>query len=241
MWKDWFFYTRSQRRVIVLLLIILVLLLFLLVGEKANKDKVEIVAEPLLIADSLYCKIEKERQEHERNYKNRTYRKNEWTAFEKKKSPDTVVYEVRKPKKDSLRFPRQEKYSSGIVIDVNSADTSILKKIPGIGRVISKNIVSYRNRLGGFYDVGQLLEVKYVDSTLLVWFQVKSDVFRKINVNKASIEELRSHPYMDFHKAKAIVDFRRKRGRISGMSQISMFKEFSDEDISRLSHYFTFE
>ncbi|MGN1217639.1 MAG: ComEA family DNA-binding protein [Phocaeicola sp.] len=241
MWKDWFFYTRSQRRVIVLLLIILVLLMFLPVREKANKEKAEIAAEPLLIADSLYCKIGKERQERERNYKNRTYTKKERTAFEKKKSPDTVVYETRKPEKYSLRFPKQEKYSAGIVIDANSADTSTLKKIPGIGRVISKNIVSYRNRLGGFYDVGQLLEVKYVDSTLLVWFQVKSDVFRRINVNKAGLDELRSHPYMDFHKAKAIVDFRRKRGRISGMSQISMFKEFSDEDISRLSHYFTFE
>lgn len=241
MWKDWFFYTRSQRRVIVLLLIILVLLMFLPVREKANKEKAEIAAEPLLIADSLYCKIGKERQERERNYKNRTYTKKERTAFEKKKSPDTVVYETRKPEKYSLRFPRQEKYSAGIVIDANSADTSILKKIPGIGRVISKNIVSYRNRLGGFYDVGQLLEVKYVDSTLLVWFHVKSDVFRRINVNKAGLDELRSHPYMDFHKAKAIVDFRRKRGRIGGMSQVSLFKEFSDEDISRLSHYFTFE
>ena len=101
--------------------------------------------------------------------------------------------------------------------------------------------MNYRNRLGGFYDVSQLLEVKYVDSTLLAWFQVKSDVFRKINVNRADIDELRSHPYMDFYKAKAIVDFRRKRGRISGMSQISMFKEFTKEDIVRLSHYFSFE
>lgn len=241
MWKDWFFYTRSQRRVIVLLLIILVLLIFLLAGEKVNKDRVEIAAEPLLIADSLYCKIEKDRQEREHNYKNNTYSKKKWTAFEKKKSSDTVVYEARKTKKDSLRFPREEKYSTGIVIDANSADTSILKKIPGIGSVISRNIVSYRNRLGGFYDVRQLLEVKYVDTTLLVWFQVKSDIFRKINVNKADIDELRSHPYMDFHKAKAIVDFRRKRGHISGMSQISMFSEFSDEDIIRLSHYFSFE
>ena len=68
MWKDWFFYTRCQRRVFELLLVILVLLLFLPVREKANKDKVEIAAEPLLIADSLYCKIEKERLERELNY-----------------------------------------------------------------------------------------------------------------------------------------------------------------------------
>lgn len=242
MWKDWFFYTRAQRRVIVLILVLFVLLIFLLTGEKMNKDRIEIIAEPLLIADSLYTKVETERIERERKYKSKTYRK-EWTTSEKDKkqsiSPAKVVDD--KIRKDSFKFPKQEKYSTGIIIDVNTADTSILKKIPGIGRVISRNIVNYRNRLGGFYDVSQLLEVKYVDSTLLAWFQVKSDVFRKINVNRADIDELRSHPYMDFYKAKAIVDFRRKRGRISGMSQISMFKEFTKEDIARLSHYFSFE
>ena len=105
--------------------------------------------------------------------------------------------------------------------------------------------MNYRNRLGGFYDVSQLLEVKYVDSTLLVWFQVKSDVYRKISINKADVDELRSHPYMDFYKAKAVLDYRRKRGKITGMSQLSMLKEFSDEDMIedmiRLSHYFSFE
>ena len=242
MWKDWFFYTRAQRRVIVLILVLFALLIFLLTGEKMNKYRIEIMAEPLLITDSLYTKVETERIERERKYKSKTYRK-EWTAFEKDKkqgiSPAKVVDD--KIRKDSFKFPKQEKYSTGIIIDVNTADTSILKKIPGIGRVISRNIVNYRNRLGGFYDVSQLLEVEYVDSTLLAWFQVKSDVFRKINVNRADIDELRSHPYMDFYKAKAIVDFRRKRGRISGMSQISMFKEFTKEDIARLSHYFSFE
>lgn len=243
MWKDWFFYTRSQRRVIVLLLIILVLLIFLLVGGKMNKDNVEMSGKPLLIADTLYFKIEKgKEEERERNYKNKMYSKRKWTAFEEKKTTDTaVVFAVNRSENDSLKYPKQEKYSSDIIIDVNTADTLILKKIPGIGKVISRNIVDYRNRLGGFYDVRQLLEVKYVDSTLLVWFQVKSDIFRKINVNKAGIDELRSHPYMDFYKAKAIIDFRRKRGSINGMSQISMFKEFSEEDIARLSHYFSFE
>lgn len=242
MWKDWFFYTRSQRRAIVILLVFLVLLIFLLTGEKMSKGKMEIKVEPLLIADSLYSKVETDRIERERNYKSKTYRR-EWTASVKDNkrnmTPERVVNgEIRK---DSLRFPKQEKYSPGIIIDVNTADTSILKKIPGIGRVISRNVVNYRNRLGGFYDVRQLLEVKYVDSTLLVWFQVKSGVFRKINVNKADIDELRSHPYMDFYKAKSIIDFRRKRGRISSISQLSMFKEFTEEDIARLGHYLSFE
>ena len=158
-----------------------------------------------------------------------------------KRSADTSTYAVKEEKRTVYRFPKQEKFQQGIVVDVNTADTLVLKKIPGIGSVISRNIVNYRNRLGGFYDVSQLLEVKYVDTTLLVWFQVKSDVYRKISINKADIDELKSHPYMDFYKARAVVDYRRKRGKITGMSQLSMLKEFSDEDMIRLSHYFSFE
>ena len=144
-------------------------------------------------------------------------------------------------RKDTLKYPRQEKFASGIVIDVNTADTSVLKKIPGIGSVISRNVVDYRERLGGFHDIDQLLEVKYVDTVLLKWFDVKTGVYRKINVNSAGIDELRKHPYMDFYKARAIVEYRRKRGKIKSLSQISMFKEFSDSDIDRLKHYMSFD
>lgn len=244
MWNDWFFYSRGQRRAIILLLFALVLLICVLASGVIDNDRKEISVKTLAIADSLYEKVDNDRREWENSRK--TYGKY------KDKERRVIVKEAKRPsdslcnrrnewKTDFLKYPKQEKYSAGIIIDVNTADTSILKKIPGIGSVISRNIVNYRNRLGGFYDAQQLLEVKYVDSTLLKWFEVKSGVFRKISVNKASIDELRSHPYMDFYKAKAIVDFRRKRGPIKGMSQISMFSEFTEEDIDRLIHYFSFE
>lgn len=243
MWKEWFFYSRGQRRAIILLLLLLIFIIGLLFGGKLGNRHKEIIAEPLEIADSLYRKVEKERSENEnRNPRRKSYNK-KWTASrkEKKRSADTSVYSVNEEKRAVDRFSRQEKFSRGIIVDVNTADTLVLKKIPGIGSVISRNIVNYRNRLGGFYDVNQLLEVKYVDSTLLVWFEVKSDVYRKISINKADIDELRMHPYMDFYKAKAVVDFRRKRGNFNGISQLSILKEFSDNDIKRLSHYFSFE
>ena len=60
-------------------------------------------------------------------------------------------------------------------------------------------------------------------------------------MNSDGIDVLRNHPYMDFYKAKAIVEFRRKRGKIEGLSQISMFEEFSEKDLERLKHYFSFE
>lgn len=244
MWNDWFFYTRGQRRAIISLLLVLILLLCVLASGRMYNGQPEITVETLAIADSLYTKVEKDRNEWKRGRKAYTkYRKKESVVVgkEKKFNFDDSSYNEKKKGRVRLKFPKQEKYASGIIIDVNTADTSILKKIPGIGSVISSNIVDYRNRLGGFYDVKQLLEVKYVDSTLLDWFEVKSDVFRKINVNEVGIDKLRSHPYMDFYKAKAIMDFRRKRGRIQGMSQISMFKEFTEEDMDKLSHYFSFE
>lgn len=243
MWNDWFFYSRGQRRVIILLLLSLILVIAMLASGSFGDRYKQISVEPLAIADSLYRKVEKDRREYERKYEYRKSEKKEWTAFtkEKKRSADTSTYAVKEEKRTVYRFPKQEKFQQGIVVDVNTADTLVLKKIPGIGSVISRNIVNYRNRLGGFYDVNQLLEVKYVDTTLLVWFQVKSDVYRKISINKADIDDLRRHPYMDFYKAKAVVELRRKRGKITDISQLSMLKEFSNEDIIKLSHYFSFE
>lgn len=239
MWKDWFFYSRGQRRAIIFLLLVLILLICILASENIGNNRTEIAIEPLKIADSLYVRIDNDKRNRDnyRRYKDKepVYKKN------KKQSSDFSYEHKKEENKEIKKYPKQEKFNAGIIIDVNTADTSILKKIPGIGSVISRNIVNYRNRLGGFYNTAQLLEVQYVDSTLLKWFEVKSDVFRKIRINKAGIDELRSHPYMDFYKAKAIIDFRRKRGSIDGMSQISMFEEFSEEDIDKLSHYFSFE
>lgn len=239
MWKDWFFYSRGQRRAIIFLLLVLILLICILASENIGNNRTEIAIEPLKIADSLYVRIDNDKRNRDnyRRYKDKepVYKKN------KKQSSDFSYEHKKEENKEIKKYPKQEKFNAGIIIDVNTADTSILKKIPGIGSVISRNIVNYRNRLGGFYNTAQLLEVQYVDSTLLKWFEVKSDVFRKIRINKAGIDELRSHPYMDFYKAKAIIDFRRKRGSIDGMSQISMFEEFTEEDIDKLSHYFSFE
>ncbi|MBM6889271.1 helix-hairpin-helix domain-containing protein [Bacteroides caecigallinarum] len=246
MLKDWFYYTRGQRRTILLLLIVILLLVGVVIGGGFYNVSNGVTVETLDIADSLYAKVENDRREW-KGGKTYAYNKNHNTSpsvrgYTYKKSAEASGYYGTKSRKDtSLLYPRQEKYTSKFIIDVNSADTLILKKVPGIGSVISRNIVNYRNRLGGFYDVRQLLEIRYVDSTLLDWFEVKSGLSRKINVNKAGMDELRNHPYMDYYKAKAIIDFRRKRGPLSGMSQISILGEFTEDDILRLSHYFEFE
>ena len=107
---------------------------------------------------------------------------------------------------------------------MNKADTSILKRIPGIGSTLARMIVVYRQRLGGFYDVSQLQEVPHVRVELNKWFVVTPAGLHKIQVNSASLDKLS-----------------RKRGKIKGLSQLSMFEEFTEKDLKRLSPYLTFE
>ncbi len=242
MFKNWFFYSRGERRAIIFILVILVFVSGFIAGGLWNDNKPEIEVEALSIADSLYAVVEKKEYKFKREHDyNRRKAKTENQHFSDKGNGRYQPILLSGKSKDTLKYPRQEKFAAGIVIDVNTADTTILKKIPGIGTVISRNVVNYRERLGGFYDINQLLEVKYVDSTLFKWFDVKTGIYRKINVNTDGIDELRKHPYMDFYKARAIVEFRRRRGKIKDLSQISMFNEFSDKDIDRLKHYFSFD
>lgn len=133
------------------------------------------------------------------------------------------------------------KYPVGTVIDLNMADTFTLKRVPGIGSVLAKKIVAYRQRLGGFYSVGQLQEIHRIDTTFNKWFRVDSCGITRLEVNRASIDELRRHPYMDFYKAKAILEYRKRRGKIKSLSRLSLFEEFSGKDLVRLSPYLSFD
>ena len=135
---------------------------------------------------------------------------------------------------EQVKIQRIEKYPEGTLVSLNEADTTQLKRIPGVGSAIAKMIVAYRNRLGGFVCLEQLQEIPHVDASLNKWFTIQSAPFRKIRVNKDGLDKLRNHPYMDFYKAKAILEYRRKRGNIKGLSRLSLFEEFTRKRPSTL-------
>ena len=298
MWKDFFYYTKSERRVILLLLAIALLLLGIwAVMEYLRPVEVPVTLSESEESDSFLANLE----EQEKIRKSHTP-KNEISAVLQPFDPNTAdsvllrqlglpvyivrnilkyrakggvfrspesfsriyglkeeVYQKLKPyitiaplvsvshvRTETFRqlkdtIPYIPKYEEGTIVDLNKADTSILKRIPGIGSTLARMIVVYRQRLGGFYDVAQLQEVPHVGVELNKWFVVTPAGLHKIQVNSASLDKLRSHPYMDFYKAKAIMEYRRKRGKIKGLSQLSMFEEFTEKDLKRLSPYLTFE
>lgn len=157
----------------------------------------------------------------------------------RRKDTIRVLVEQHIPSKpDSLR---PFKYAPGTVVSLNTADTTELKKIPGIGSGIAKRIVNYRKRLGGFYNIKQLHEINLNTDLLAGWFNIESEETTRINLNKVSIERLKAHPYFNFYQAKMIVEYRKKRGKLKRLQQIAFYDEFTDEDLERMSFYVCFE
>ncbi len=152
---------------------------------------------------------------------------------------ETVQIYLPPAKADSAALPF--KYPEGTVVDLNRADTTELKKIPGIGSGIARMIAGYRQRLGGFYRIEQLAEINLDYEKLRPWFSIRADSIRRINLNRAGIERLRSHPYIDFYQAKAIVEYRRKHGVLKSLKVFALYEEFTPDDLERISHYACFE
>lgn len=151
---------------------------------------------------------------------------------------DTVRLLARESQRDSTKV---YKYPTGTVIDLNEADTTELKKIPGIGSGIARMIVGYRRQLGGFYDIEQLKEIQINTRELRPWLMIGKNKIQQLNLNKASIERLRAHPYINFYQAKVMVEYRKKKGSLKSLKQLALYEEFTEEDLKRISHYICFE
>lgn len=132
-------------------------------------------------------------------------------------------------------FPK--KLNVGETVPLNDADTTLLQRIPGIGSYWSQRIVSYRKQLGGFHSKEQLKDLNGFPADALSYMHVDDVSLEKINVNTATLQQLSRHPYINFHRARAIIDFRRLRGKISSLDELKMSKDFTPEIIERLEPY----
>ena len=137
--------------------------------------------------------------------------------------------------RDTIRYPR--KISTSQRIAVNTADTNMLRRIPGIGIVYAKKIVAYRQRLGGFVDLSQLKEIEGFPESALQYMCIPDGYIRKINVNKLTLNQLKAHPYINFYQAREIVEYRRQRGYIKDVSDLSLLPDFTPEVIEKLQPY----
>lgn len=135
-------------------------------------------------------------------------------------------------------YPRKIDSTQHIVL--NMADTTELRKVPGIGSYYAKEIVRYGQRLGGYVSVDQLDEIADFPQDAKKYFVVEDAHPQQLNVNKLTLQQLRRHPYINFYRAKAIMDYRRLHGNLKSLQDLRLSKDFPPEVIERLTPYVSF-
>ena len=146
--------------------------------------------------------------------------------------------------RDSVGWRYAKRIKKDTVIDLNHCDTIDLLLLRGIGPYTAMQIIRYREQLGGYYSPSQLTDSYFVRchlDSLLASFTADTTVIQRINVNTCSPERLQRHPYLRYHQAKAIYDFRRKKMHIRSLEELRSVTDLTDTDLLRLTPYLSFD
>ena len=148
---------------------------------------------------------------------------------------DSVIYSPKKTFNLEKSVEREI-----IVIDINTSGQEGLETIPGIGPYFAKKIVEYRNQLGGFISKEQLLEIWNFDHEKFE--KVKpyvnvTGVISKININTATLEELKNHPYISYGVANSIVKMRLHKESYREVREIKESKIINQELYNKIEPY----
>ncbi|MCW0484621.1 helix-hairpin-helix domain-containing protein [Gaoshiqia sediminis] len=130
---------------------------------------------------------------------------------------------------------------SPVIVEINSATPDDLKKLSGIGPVLSERIVKYRNLLGGFYAADQLKEVYGVEPDLIDRLKsqltVDATLITQLNVNFSEAKELAAHPYVKWENANKITAYRTQNGFIREVEQLLSDSVVNKEVFKKIQVY----
>jgi competence protein ComEA len=130
------------------------------------------------------------------------------------------------------------------VYELNNLDTNGMQAIYGIGPTFARRIFKYRERLGGFHHLEQLLEVYGIDSLKLEelkpQIRLNTALIKQININEVAFDELKQHPYLTFKQANAIIAYRKQHGNYSNFAALKKVAILPLETVDKLLPYISF-
>ena len=138
-----------------------------------------------------------------------------------------------------------KKLKSGEIIELNRTDSAKLTKIKGIGPSFAVQIIRYRNRLGGFVNIEQLMEVYGMDTA--TYATIKGRLFvnpggvKKLHINNISFNQLRIFPYFSYKQVNAIIAYRNQHGNYQAIADLKNIPLLDDKILRKIEPYLTFE
>ncbi|HEX8461700.1 MAG TPA: helix-hairpin-helix domain-containing protein, partial [Segetibacter sp.] len=137
--------------------------------------------------------------------------------------------------------PKNDYAAKTRIIDINTADSSAFISLPGIGSKLAARIINFRQKLGGFATVNQIAETYGLpDSTFQLVktrMECNAAAVKKININTAEMSDLRTHPYIKWNIANAIVNYRMQHGNYKTIEDIKKIEIITPDVFNRIAPY----
>lgn len=127
--------------------------------------------------------------------------------------------------------------------DINTADTTELKQLRGIGSRLASRIVKFRDALGGFVSTDQYTEIFGLDSLVVSELNKYGQVMtaaRKLPINTATAEELDRHVYLSRRQAEIIINYRNQHGPFASAESLRNIRVLDAKTIEKLTPYLAF-
>ncbi len=148
--------------------------------------------------------------------------------------------------KPYLVFPEQAAKISAAptLVNLNTADSTTLRSVSGIGEKTVVSIMDYRERLGGFVRMEQLAEVRGMTEQnyerICRQIFVDSCEIQKIDINFASAKTLGRHPYINAEQLRRLLKLRQLKGGWNNTGELIEDKIFTPEEAEKAAPYLLF-
>lgn len=161
-------------------------------------------------------------------------------------APWVKISEVSNPETKSSptaysKTPAVSREKTTRLVDINQSDTTAWISLPGIGSKLASRIILFREKLGGFYSVDQVGETFGLADS--VFQKLKSSLLmspfslRKININTAAVEQLKSHPYIRYELARPIIAYREQHGLFKQLNELIKIPGITEARFRQIAPY----
>lgn len=153
---------------------------------------------------------------------------------------EDIVENDRPPRKKKKR--KKERFK---MVELNSADSAELVKNLRIPPWLARRTIKYRNLIGGFYEIGQLVSVYGFDSSrmekLQKYIMIDPSAIKTININTGSFNEISGHLYFSARIAREIINRRLENGKFTSKQQLVDDGIVSESLFLKIKHYISLE
>lgn len=147
-----------------------------------------------------------------------------------------------RPGQQADREPVKKPSGRPASIEINTADSALFEMLPGIGPTLAIRIIRFREKLGGFYSIEQVKETfglaDSVFQKIRSYLRNDGGELRKIDLNKAGMEELKAHPYVRYNVANIIVQYRNQHGPFDTVEDLKKIAVIDNALYEKLNPYF---